>query len=376
MRVLLGAVLALAMSCAGASASDRLSDLYAAVLRNPADTQANLRYARAAEADGKLRWALAAYERIVANDPASAEGQQGLSRVRRRLQPDSTQYTIELGGIFESNPRYSPNAHGELQALASFGMRDERTLGDMRWRTNFIATGLLHQNEGDLNYGYAGATTGPVFDFLGGSRLVLGFGGGAATFDRRFFYGEALASATIESYYAGALQTLQFRAGYRDHDSFFPTTQGSFYDIRGRFALPGVFAEGNLFTVEPWLRWSAIGGLSTGPLFNVVQPGSYNEAGGKASFLHSLTDSVVAGPTLTYFHRSYNTDVLPANPSLKREDNVVGPGAVVWITNPFTVAPNVLTALKIEYQFYRDNSNDPTHTFDDHIVSTSLVFRF
>jgi hypothetical protein len=377
MRLILCIVAAVATGCMGTAAkADDLANLYAQVLKNPGNSEINLRYAHAAEEAGKLRWALAAYERITTNDPGNAEAQQGLSRIRRRVQPNTTQYTVEIGSAFESNPRYSPNSRGEVQGFTTLGVRDERTLGDIRWRTNALATSVFHQNEGDLNYGYAGATTGPVFGFIGGTDLVLGFGGGAATFDHRFFYGEGLATAAIEGYYAGALQTLQFRAGYRDYDSFFPVTNGNFYDIKAKFALPNLFADGNLFTIEPWVRWSAIGGLATGPLLNTVQPGSYDEAGVRATFVRTIFDNVTAGPTFTYFERSYNADIVPTTVDIKRHDSVVGPGAVIWIANPITVAPNVLSALKIEYQFYRDNSNDVTRAFDDHILSASMMFRF
>jgi hypothetical protein len=377
MRLILCIVAAVAANCLGSAArADDIARLYAQVLKNPADTQANLHYAQAAEENGKLRWALMAYERVVANDPGNAEAQAGLQRVRRKLQPNTTQYTVEAGAAFESNPRYSSNgSRGEAQLFASGAIRDERTLGDLRWRTNALALGLWHGTENDLNYGYAGATTGPVFGFFGDSNLVLGIGGGAASFDHRFYFGEAIASATIEKYAFGALQSVQFRTGYRDYDSFFPTTTGTYYDIAGKFAVPDVFREGNIVTFEPWARWSAIGGTGLSPLLTSVQPGSYDEFGARAAFLMPVAANITLGPTVTYFNRSYNTDVVPAT-GARREDTVGGPGASVWIANPFTVAPNVLTAWKIEYQYLKDNSNDPAHTFNDHVITTSLVFRF
>ena len=79
MRVI-GYVIAalLAAVCAANAATDELSALYTQVLQRPADSETNLRYARAAEAAGKLRWAYAAYERVAVNDPSNREA-QGLS---------------------------------------------------------------------------------------------------------------------------------------------------------------------------------------------------------------------------------------------------------------------------------------------------------
>src|SRR5204862_3667739 len=101
------------------AASDELSQAFQQVLRNPADTQANLRYARAAEAAGKPRWALATYERILVNDPNNEEAQRGMQRMRRAIQPPNTLFTAEIGGAWSSNPRQDPKKErGEAQGVA------------------------------------------------------------------------------------------------------------------------------------------------------------------------------------------------------------------------------------------------------------------
>ena len=96
-----------------------------------------MRFAQLAEESGHLRWALAAYERVVLNDPNNADALSGLTRVRRALQPDTTLLTVQLGAQYESNPRYYlPPHRGEAQALGSAALLDERNLGGIRWRTN------------------------------------------------------------------------------------------------------------------------------------------------------------------------------------------------------------------------------------------------
>ncbi len=98
-------VLAVAAGAATASAKE-IDTLYARVLREPANTELNLRFARLAEEQGVLRWALMAYERVVLNDPNNWEAKVGLMRVRRAIQPNFTLATIELGTGYESNPLY------------------------------------------------------------------------------------------------------------------------------------------------------------------------------------------------------------------------------------------------------------------------------
>ncbi len=372
----------IAGSLPAAAAGSDLARLYARVLKNPADTASNLDYARAAEDDGKLRWALAAYERVTVNDPGNAEGQRGLARVRRKLQPDVTQFVAELGAAWESNPRYTNNnplnatgPRSELQGFGQLQMRDERSVGDMRWRTNGLLSGIVHQNEGDLNYGYAGATTGPVFDFLQASTLHLGAGGGVSTLKHRMFYSEAVATATIEKEIGGALQYVIFRGGYRDYDEFFPVTHGSYADVRGKFSFADAFGESNLLVVMPWARWSGIQGVATSFVQSELQPGAYVEFGTRAELARPIMDGVVFGPTGTIFARNYHADRIPREQA-KRHDLIFGPGAVLWFPTIFTNWQGVQSALKFEYQYYRNDSNDMTRTFDDHIVTSSLVMRF
>jgi hypothetical protein len=174
MRVI-GYVIAalLAAVCAANAATDELSALYTQVLQRPADSETNLRYARAAEVAGKLRWAYAAYERVAINDPSNREAQEGLLRVARRLQPAFTEFLLQAGVSYESNPLYVPTNHTpEAQVFGTLGVKDERTFGDLRWRTTGLAAGIDHTRADQLNYAYAGATTGPVFDFIGGTQAA------------------------------------------------------------------------------------------------------------------------------------------------------------------------------------------------------------
>lgn len=192
-------MVALVCAAAPARASTQLDALYARILRRPNDTALNLQFARAAEAAGILRWALLAYERVTVNDPGNAEAQAGLQRVRRKLQPNIGQVTVELGSAVETNPRYyiGPK-RTEFEGLASAALRDERAVNDMCWHTTGVVAGQFHSKSSDLDYGYLGLNTGPVLDILPGVAMVPAVGGAAAYFDHNFYYGEGALSATFE----------------------------------------------------------------------------------------------------------------------------------------------------------------------------------
>jgi hypothetical protein len=384
MRLLICVAAAILAGCLSAAAApDDLARLYARVLRNPGDSAINLQYAKLAEDQGKLRWALSAYERVATNDPNNEEAQRGLARIRRKLQPNSTQIIAEIGTAWETNPRYTNDNPGnlqrprsEFQGFGSLQMRDERAIADLRWRTNALVTGIVHEREADLNYGYAGATTGPVLDFIRASTLHLGFGGGASSLKHRLLYSEAVATATVEQEAFGALQTVVFRGGYREYDDFFPVSRGYYSDVRAKISIPHVFWEDNLLVVMPWVRWSGISGTATSFMLNEVQPGAYMEFGTRAELVRPIVDGVVFGPTVTVLARNYHADRVPFEVNTKRHDVIAGPGAIMWFPTLFTGWAGVQTALKIEYQYYRDNSNDPTRSFNDHIVASSLVMRY
>ncbi len=375
MRVI-GYVIAalLATVCAANAATDELSALYTQVMQRPADSDINLRYARAAEASGKLRWAYAAYERVAVNDPSNREAQEGLLRIARRLQPSFTDFLLQAGVSYESNPLYVPTSHTpEAQVFATLGVKDERTVGDLRWRTTGLAAGIDHTRADQLNYGYVGATTGPLFDFIGGTQLHLAVGGGGAYFDQHPWYGEAVARAVVEANAFGAAQSVAFRLAYRDYDSFFPAGQGWYWDVIGRFITPGFLDSQNTLVFSPWVkRGDAPGTIPVSLLQPGVEPANYLESGGRIELFRQVFDGVLLGPTFYALERWYDSNLAAGTINQKRQDFIWSPGATLFLPNFF--ADQV--GLKVEYQYIRDNSNDATASFVDNMITASVVARF
>lgn len=86
MKILMQAVLSIILLAAvEPSAADEIDATYAALMNDVQNTSLNLRYAHLAEAQGKLKWALPAYERALRNDPGNADARAGLARVRAAL---------------------------------------------------------------------------------------------------------------------------------------------------------------------------------------------------------------------------------------------------------------------------------------------------
>lgn len=357
---------------AGLAQARDLNTLYDRILREPANSALNLQFAKEAEAEGKLRWALAAYERILLNDPENFEAKVGMMRIRRILQPGFTLVTAEFGTAFESNPRYYlPNSRSELQGYGSLSLRDERNLGTTRWRTTGGLAGQIHQKNGDLDYAHVGGETGPVIDLWPGLSVAPALGGAAAYFNDRFYYAEGAASATFESNLDGAYRALRLRGAYRSYDDFYPTQNGFYFEARGRLATPGVFGEGSVGIVSPYILWSDIKGKVVNALITEIQPGAYFEYGARFEAYKNITDWLTIGANFAVAKRDYRNDVVVAT-GVTREDVIFSPGATVLFPGLFGFNRD----LRLDYKYLSDQSNDPTKTFHDHLISAAFVARF
>ena len=351
--------------------SPELDALYAQILKHPQDSALNLRFARAAEQAGVLRWALSAYERVTINDPGNAEAQAGLQRIRRKLQPNISRVTFELGSAVESNPRYylGPK-RTEIEGLASAILYDERSIADMRWRTTGAVAGRTYSKSHDLDYGAVSLDTGPVLDIFPGWQMVPALGGAASYYDHHFYYGEGAVSATFEGPTQGAYRSLRLRAAYRSYDKFFPTSNGFYGEARARFAIPNAFGASSVFVASPWARYSDISGAVISPVAE-LQPGAYVELGGKLEAYKGVTSWLVLGAEVSLASRHYRTDTVPVTGG-KRHDTLVIPGASLLFPHIFSYQ----TDLRIAYNYISDASNDSSKNFDDHVVTATLVYRF
>lgn len=369
--------LALALLPAQANA-DELKRLYAQILRDPANSELNFRYAELAEQRGEIRKSLAAYERVLLNDPNHPHVRRALQRVRRILQPDTTQFYAELGGSWESNPRrLATNRSDDGAVVARLSMRDERKVGKdgVRWRTIGQLAGDIYFDNRDLRYGFASAYTGPLIDITPQIAMHAAVGGSAAYFDERLYYKEALANLTFESTVEGAYYSVRFRTGYRDFNSGFKTGDGLYADVTGRFSFADVFGSGTNVVFSPWYRWSDFGGTGFSVLLpnEQVQPGRYGEYGARIEFNRRLLDWLSLGVGISASQRDYarGFDVV-AGVFTNRRDVMIVPHA----TLTFHQVAGERADLRVHYRFEHNDSNVAVRDYENHRGSVTLISRF
>jgi hypothetical protein len=363
---LLAAALIASAPTAGSAAVETLKSVYAAILQQPDSVELNLRYAQIAEAEGKPRLALAAYERILLIHPDNAEAKAGLLRIKRLLTPERTSFETRFAIAFETNPRHAsmPLPNGEANGWARIAMTDERRLGDTTmWRSYGLLYGALHAEASELNYGYASFVTGPLLDGAGFT-IHPTIGGGVAAFQNQLYFAEALAAIAVEGEFNGAMQTMRLRGGYRDYNDFFPSDNGFFADLTGRFAFPNVAETRGTLVVAPWARWSGIEG--TGFDINGVEvaPGRYVEVGGRIEHVQPIADRVALAANFEVNKRWYNVGT--------REDLKLAPGGAIILKNALAYANDV----RLDYQYVDNNSTDPLHDYVDHIVTLQVINRY
>jgi len=364
----------LLVSTAGA---DELTRLYAQILRDPTNSELNFRYAELAEQRGEIRKALSAYERVLLNDPDNPQVRRALQRIRRQLQPDTTQFFAELGGAWESNPRrVSKGEQSDGVALARLTMRDEHGVGQgHRWRTVGQLAGDIYFDNGDLSYGYAGFYTGPLIDITPTIAMHAALGGSAAYFDHRLFYKEATANVTFESYLEGAFHYVRVRTGYRSYNDGFPSDDGFYADITGRFSFANFAGSGGVLVLSPWYRWSDFGGsgFSVFAPSEQVQPGRYTEYGGRIEYYRRMAEwlSIGGGIWASDRHYARSSDFF-TSASSRRRDILYSPYATLIFHNVI----GYQTDLRAQYRFEHNDSNAAMRDYENHIGTLVLVSRF
>lgn len=362
-------------STAHASEETALASLtaaYARVLADPTDTAANMEYARLAEAAGQPRKALATYERVLLYDPENEEALAAMVRIRRLLQPDRTLITFETGFGYESNPlQRNTDLESSLKAYANAVIDDERRFGDTRWRT--LTTGNLEYftDVSDLDYGYLGAVTGPIYDLS--PRLTVNpfAGGGISLLDNSYYYSEAIAGMQFEGYLQGAYQLMRVRTGYRSFGDQSVSSDGFYADAIARWSVPTVVTDDDVLVLTPHVRWSNIDGIDIGPdPDDIIKPGRYFAWGGRVDYYWKVEDWLTLGAGLDVTQTLYRDLYTPDGD--KRDDVLIEPIA----SAVFNRALGMQTDLAFDYRFQWNDSNDADRDFENHIVTARIVTRF
>lgn len=366
------------MNLARAAAVDpEMRDAYRAILKDPSNPELNFRYARIAERKGLLRRALAAYERVLLNNPENVEAQAGIRRIKYLLEPPYTQVQAIIGARFESNPRLRNSSSGDDLHAGIFDgrllIRDERRLFGSRWRTNGQVFGNIHAGVRDIDLGYLSADTGPLLSLGRQWRVRPAFGVAYAALDYRGFFTEVSALLNIEPLHGGAFQRVDIRFSYDFFSGNFDEGRdGLIVEVAPRFVIPNLGREGSSLSVRPsYLYNGAIGrepndSITSGDLF----PERYHQVGVQAEYyVPTLKGKMFAGLTFTGTYRIYDSDV--PNEDKTRRDYLIAPGAQLVFPRLFSSRHDLI----VSYKYERNLSNAGFENYQNHVVGLRSVWR-
>jgi hypothetical protein len=368
-----GAISAFSAAPAWAQDDVEMRRVFEQILQDPGNPGLNLRYARLAIDRGEIRKALAAYERILAQDPNNEEAKAGIRRIQRALEPSITRGTILLGGQYESNPRRvafggtpRPGKRHDGAFYARIQGTDERRIGPVRWRTEGDVYANYHTRFHDIDFGLAGARAGPVLDLTDGIRIHPFVGGSYSWLDQRTFFTEATAGVVVEIEQNHPLKSVSVRWGYDFVGEDFSTRDATFVEVSPRFVFSNLGIERSIAVVTPYWRYNGVFG--SGPPGvdprNEPFPSRYHQLGVRADFFVPVFANVTFGVGAIYETES--------DKSKNRRDHVVSPSAQVIVSGLAGGKADLI----FSYSFEHRGSNDRTQLYDNHTAGAKVLWRF
>ncbi|MBC7767353.1 MAG: hypothetical protein H7124_01050 [Phycisphaerales bacterium] len=362
-------VTALSVGAAHPQQANDLDMLGQRILDNPQDVDLNLRYAAAAEAAGKPRLALVAYERILINDPTNEAARDGYERLRRIIEPAYTVTRLEAGARYDTNAAnlnedFFFGVPDSTTYFAKLMIADEREFSGRRWRSILNATIEDNDEIEELNYGYLGVQTGPIFYLAPHIAAIPSIGAGIATLGDDLYFSEINLGYTLEGRATGLSYWLRLRGGYREYDPdpmMFTkaSDSGPYAEVHAGFTKPHLAFERDTLTVQPFARFSSV----EGDVFSFA-PGMYDEFGIDVNYYYQLTDHVRASVGALLRERDFE--------GFDRTDTYLSPQASVTVQRLLPCDCDV----RLQYRFRDNDSSDFAFSYDAEQVTLSLMTRF
>jgi tetratricopeptide (TPR) repeat protein len=387
-RVLLGAMVIAAIGGAAwgnpapqpPSEQDSLI-LYENLLANSNDVAANLAYARALEAEGRVEEARQIYRKILALSPDNTEAATALASV---TQPSAqTNYTFRTGGAIETNSARRDSTFSpffDTLGFAEFTVNDLRQIGGLKIQSNIDIFTNVHNRYSPGNISDFLINSGPVWDLSGHGTLRTAIGGeyvlqGQSPIGNRppreF---EFDAGNFIFNYVPPgnrALQSVNLIVGYNNFRPSESFRSGPFVVMTAPFLISNVLPFSSLLLATPGYVLNGAQQSTTEP-----QATNYNEANLELITFTPLVENRLGSGRVVGIVGVFLAGDLYESPSPgqsgNRRDMLVIPRIGLRLEK-FAHTP---LQVDLDYRYERNFSNEFAEGYQDNIFSLTFTYHF
>jgi tetratricopeptide (TPR) repeat protein len=358
--------------------------LFEDLVRNPDDARANLAYARALEAAGRIEEARRIYQKVLTLNPNDSSAAAALASLTQAGVPAQTDYTFRTGGAVETNAArrdadFKP--FFDTLGFAEFTVNDLRQFGDVKLQSNIDVFSNIHNRYTPGNVSYFAIDSGPLFDLQGQGKLRTAIGGeyvlqGPSPIDghrtRQF---EFDAGNVIFNYLPpgnAALQSINLLVGYNNFRESASFRSGPVIRLTAPILEEDLLPASSILLITPGYVLNG----ARQPFGEPLQPAHYNEA--NLDFItftplaeNQLWSGRILGILGLFLSGDFYNSHSPGESGARRDFRII-PRVGVRLLN-FAHTP---LQLDLDYRYDRNFSTEFVESYNDNIFSLTLTYRF
>ena len=344
--------------------------IFLRLLKNPADLQLNILYAKNAEERGKINLAIVTYQRMILLDPNNKQWKDNIERLRDLLRPPETTVAAVLGTRISTNAPLNPDGNGNRAGYNEsivVTLDHKRRLGGLRYQATgqFYADYNVKDSASDLIL--AGLQFGPLLRISTSWQLRPALLFDRSSTDRRkrgFFSYSAGTLFNFVNLDSGPIRIVDislYHVGFNNEtagkDSII-FTSSSGLEYQG-------LKESDQLILTPNITFNRARGGRGSDGFRDL----YYELGFEIEYVTKILENLEIGPLFSYYYRDY-IDYEPGG-STKRDDQNFNIGLQSTAIN---IIPDIV--ILATYSFERNKSNLANETYRNHSIGISFVKSF
>jgi hypothetical protein len=356
--------------------------LFEEVVRNPDDVKANLAYARALEAEGRIEDARRVYQKVLTLSPNNPTSVAALASLTQAPLPARTDYTFRGGAGIETNDaRRDPNFRPYFDTLGfvEFTVNDFRQLGGINLQSNLDSFSNFHNRYTPANISYISLDSGPLFDLAGNGKLRTAVGGEYVLQgpeheqqSRQFLFDSVNVILNYLPPVGQVLQSVNVLAGYNNFRGNRSFRSGPVVRATAPILLDGVLPFSSSLLATP-------GYVLNGALEQIgqpLQPAHYNEANLELLTFTPLAENQlwsgqVVGIIGVFLAGDIYNSHSPGQSEDRRDGRVI-PRVGLRLLN----FANTPLQVDLDYRYDRNFSTEFAESFRDNIFSLTFTYRF